>query len=29
MTQHAIIAPRTYELVGRLALGQPTDIRQL
>jgi alkylation response protein AidB-like acyl-CoA dehydrogenase len=29
LTQHAIVAPRTFELVGRLALGQPTDTRQL
>ena len=27
--QHAIVAPRTYELLGRLALGQPTDTSQL
>jgi alkylation response protein AidB-like acyl-CoA dehydrogenase len=28
-SQHAMVAPRTYELVGRLALGQSTDIAQL
>ena len=27
--QHAMVAPRTYELVGRMALGQSTDIAQL
>jgi indole-3-acetate monooxygenase len=27
--QHAMVAPRTYELFGRMALGQPTDISQL
>jgi alkylation response protein AidB-like acyl-CoA dehydrogenase len=27
--QHAMVAPRTYELVGRMALGQSTDITQL
>jgi alkylation response protein AidB-like acyl-CoA dehydrogenase len=28
-SQHAMVAPRTYELVGRMALGQSTDIAQL
>jgi alkylation response protein AidB-like acyl-CoA dehydrogenase len=28
-SQHAMVAPRTFELVGRLALGQSTDIAQL
>ena len=28
-SQHAMVAPRTYELIGRLALGQSTDIAQL
>lgn len=28
-TQHAMVAERTYELVGRLALGLPTDAEQL
>jgi alkylation response protein AidB-like acyl-CoA dehydrogenase len=28
-SQHAMVAPRTYELVGRMALGQSSDISQL
>jgi alkylation response protein AidB-like acyl-CoA dehydrogenase len=28
-SQHAMVAPRTYELIGRMALGQSTDIAQL
>ena len=28
-SQHAMVAPRTYELVGRMTLGQSTDIAQL
>jgi alkylation response protein AidB-like acyl-CoA dehydrogenase len=28
-TQHAMVAPRTYELGGRLRLGLPTEIEQL
>jgi indole-3-acetate monooxygenase len=28
-TQHAMVAERTYEPLGRMALGLPTDARQL
>ena len=28
-TQHAMVAPRTYELAGRMRLGLDTDTRQL
>ena len=28
-TQHAMVAPRTYEVVGRHTLGLPTDLRQI
>jgi alkylation response protein AidB-like acyl-CoA dehydrogenase len=28
-TQHAMVAPRTYEVVGRAALGLPTDLSQI
>jgi hypothetical protein len=28
-TQHAMVAPRTFELAGRLRLGLDTDARQL
>lgn len=28
-TQHAMVAERTYEPLGRMALGLPTDVRQL
>jgi alkylation response protein AidB-like acyl-CoA dehydrogenase len=28
-TQHAMVAPRTMEVVGRSDLGLPTDLRQL
>ena len=28
-TQHAMVAPRTHELTGRLRLGLPTDTGQL
>lgn len=29
LTQHGMVAPRTYEPVGRMALGLPTDLLQL
>ncbi len=27
-TQHAMVAPRTFEPLGRMRLGLPTDARQ-